>query len=122
MAWFEKEFIAFFLELEVNNHKEWFHENKKRYEQYVKEPFYNFVAEMIKRINKDDPSIAIEPKEAIFRINRDIRFSKDKQPYKNYYHALVRAPLKLCTHFTHRNKTLSRYKTKKRTLKFNAYL
>ena len=89
MAWFEKEFIAFFLELEVNNNKEWFHENKKRYEQYVKEPFYNFVAEMIKRINKDDPSIAIEPKEAIFRINRDIRFSKDKQPYKNYASAVI---------------------------------
>lgn len=89
MAWFEKEFIAFFLELEVNNHKEWFHENKKRYEHYVKEPFYNFVAEMIKRINKDDPSVAIEPKEAIFRINRDIRFSKDKQPYKNYASAVI---------------------------------
>ena len=44
MAFFEKEFIAFFKELEMNNHKEWFHENKKRYEQFVKEPFHDFVA------------------------------------------------------------------------------
>jgi len=89
MAWFDKEFVAFFLELEVNNYKEWFHDNKKRYEQYVKEPFYDFVAEMISRIKKDDPSINIEPKDAIFRINRDIRFSKDKRPYKNHVSAII---------------------------------
>lgn len=89
MAWFEKEFVAFFLELEANNHKEWFHENKKRYEQYVKEPFYNFVTEMISRIQKDNPSVSLEPKDAIFRINRDIRFSKDKRPYKNHVSAVI---------------------------------
>jgi uncharacterized protein (TIGR02453 family) len=89
MAWFEKEFVAFFLELEVNNYKEWFHENKKRYEQYVREPFNNFVAEMISRIEKDDPSITLEPKDAVFRINRDIRFSKDKRPYKNHVSAVI---------------------------------
>lgn len=89
MAWFEKEFVAFFMELEVNNYKEWFHENKKRYENFVKEPFENFVVEIIKRINKDDPSITLNPKEAIFRINRDIRFSKDKQPYKTFVSAVI---------------------------------
>jgi len=89
MAWFEKEFVAFFLELELNNHKEWFHENKKHYEKYVKQPFHNFVSEMISRIQKDNPSIKLEPKDAIFRINRDIRFSKDKRPYKNHVSAVI---------------------------------
>lgn len=89
MAWFEKEFIAFFKELEMNNHREWFHENKKRYEQFVKEPFHDFVAEMISRIQKVDPEVAILPKDAMFRINRDIRFSNDKTPYKTTVSAVV---------------------------------
>ncbi len=89
MAWFEEGFIAFFKELEVNNHKDWFHKNKKRYEQYVKEPFHDFVAEMISRVQKIDPEVAIQPKEAMFRINRDIRFSKDKTPYKTKVSAVI---------------------------------
>ncbi|NOG45407.1 MAG: DUF2461 domain-containing protein [Calditrichaeota bacterium] len=89
MPWFENDFVAFFLELKANNNKEWFHENKKRYEKMVKEPFHDFVAEMIGRIQKDDPSVAIQPKEAIFRINRDIRFAKDKTPYKTNVSAVI---------------------------------
>lgn len=89
MAWFEKEFIAFFKELEANNHKEWFDKNRKRYQQFVKDPFHDFVAEMISRIQKVDAEVAIQPKEAIFRINRDIRFSKDKTPYKTAVSAVI---------------------------------
>ena len=89
MAWFEDGFIAFFKELEINNHRDWFHENKKRYQQFVKEPFHDFVAEMISRFQKVDSEIAILPKEAIFRINRDIRFSKDKTPYKTKVSAVI---------------------------------
>lgn len=89
MAWFEKEFIAFFKELEINNHKEWFQKNKTRYEQFVKEPFSDFVTEMISRIRKDDPSVGILAKEAMFRINRDIRFSNDKTPYKTNVSAVI---------------------------------
>jgi uncharacterized protein (TIGR02453 family) len=89
MAWFNKDFIAFFLELEANNNKEWFHENKKRFEKVVKEPFHDFVAEMISRIQKDNPEIALQPKDAIFRIYRDVRFSKDKTPYKTNVSAII---------------------------------
>jgi len=89
MPWFEKDFIAFFLELEANNSKEWFHENKKRYEKVVKEPFHDFVAEMISRIQKDDPKVALLPKDAIFRIYRDVRFSKNKTPYKTTVSAII---------------------------------
>ena len=89
MAWFTPDFNAFFKELAKNNNKEWFDANRKRYEASVKEPFHAFVAEAIKRIAKHDKAIRIDPKEAIFRINRDIRFSKDKTPYKLETSAII---------------------------------
>jgi uncharacterized protein (TIGR02453 family) len=82
MKYFEKEFILFFKELAANNDRDWFAANKKRYETVVKKPMEVFVADVIKALVKLDKNLAIEPKDAIFRINRDIRFSKDKSPYK----------------------------------------
>lgn len=82
MAYFTKEFLKFFKDLEKNNEREWFHANKKRYEEHVKKPFEEFVAVMIDRMQSVDPAIVITPKDAIFRIHRDVRFSKDKSPYK----------------------------------------
>ncbi|MBL0043219.1 MAG: DUF2461 domain-containing protein [Flavobacteriales bacterium] len=89
MAYFTDDFNRFFKDLAKNNNKEWFDANRKRYELVVKRPFEAFVADAIKRIGKLDKSIAIEPKEAIFRINRDIRFSKDKTPYKLNTSAII---------------------------------
>ncbi len=89
MAWFTDDFNKFFKDLAKNNNKDWFDANRKRYEQSVKEPFAAFVAEAIKRVGKHDKAVRIEPKEAIFRINKDIRFSKDKTPYKLEASALV---------------------------------
>ncbi len=89
MAWFTDDFNKFFKDLAKNNHKEWFDANRKRYESSVKKPFEAFVAELIKRVAKLDPAVQIEPKEAIFRINKDIRFSKDKTPYKLSATAIV---------------------------------
>lgn len=89
MAYFTKDFTAFFRELEKNNNKEWFDKNKKRFEASVKLPFEVFVSEMIKRMKKIDPSVNMSPKDAIFRIYRDIRFSNDKRPYKNYMSAAI---------------------------------
>ena len=89
MAWFTDDFNRFFKDLAKNNNKEWFDANRKRYETSVKRPFESFVAEAIKRIHKHDKSITIEPKDAIFRINKDIRFSKDKTPYKLEASAII---------------------------------
>lgn len=89
MAWFTADFNQFFKDLAKNNNKEWFDANRKRYEASVKKPFEAFVAEAIKRIAKHDKSVAIEAKEAIFRINKDIRFSKDKTPYKLEASAII---------------------------------
>lgn len=91
MAYLSEDYINFFNELEKNNNKEWFDLNRKRYEKSIKDPFKRLVGELILRINSDDPSIVLEPKNAIFRINRDIRFSKDKTPYKLFNSALINA-------------------------------
>jgi uncharacterized protein (TIGR02453 family) len=91
MSWFTADFNQFFKDLAKNNNKEWLDANRKRYENSVKKPFEAFVAELIKRVSKVDPAVKIEPKEAIFRINKDIRFSKDKTPYKLSATALVSA-------------------------------
>lgn len=89
MAYFRKDFIDFFKELAANNNKDWFDSNRKRYEREVKEPFSNFIGDLIEAVKKIDSKVDIEPKDAIFRINRDVRFSKDKTPYKIQCSALV---------------------------------
>ena len=90
MAWFTPDFNQFFKDLAKNNNKEWFDANRKRYETSVKQPFEAFVTEAIKRIAKHDKAMsALQAKEAIFRINKDIRFSKDKTPYKLETSAII---------------------------------
>ncbi len=88
MAHFSQDFLDFFNELTENNNKEWFDENRKRYEKSVKDTFKAFVQEMIDRLNEFEP-ITITTSEAIFRINRDIRFSADKTPYKTQVSAII---------------------------------
>lgn len=89
MSYFTPAFIKFFKELSKNNKTEWFNENRKTYEKEVKEPFFVFVEEMIQRIGKYEPEINIKPSDAIMRINKDIRFSKDKTPYNTYVSANI---------------------------------
>jgi len=89
MIYFDKACLAFFKELEKNNQREWFHANKKRYETDVKKPFERFIEVMIDKMQVIDPNIIITPKDAIFRIHRDVRFSKDKSPYKLHVSAAI---------------------------------
>jgi uncharacterized protein (TIGR02453 family) len=89
MSHFTEEYHKFFTGLKKNNKKEWFDKNRKIYEGQVKEPFRGFVEEMIVRIYADNPDVLINAPEAIFRINRDIRFSKDKTPYKTHMSAFI---------------------------------
>ena len=77
-----KEYFAFFKGLEKNNNKEWFDDHRKDYEKFVKVPFKDLVAEVIEAVRAFEPELQQQPKDALFRINRDIRFSKDKTPYK----------------------------------------
>lgn len=89
MSHFTKDFVLFFKELENNNSKEWFEENRKRYETSIKKPLYGFVDEMIGRINAVEPEVQLQAKDAVTRINRDIRFSKDKTPYNTHMGAVI---------------------------------
>lgn len=89
MAYFNQDFLDFFIELAGNNHKDWFDENRKRYEKEVKDPFKKFVQDGIDMISEFNSEIQVEPKDCIFRINRDIRFSKDKTPYKTRVSAVI---------------------------------
>ena len=78
----QKETINFLASLKKNNSKEWFDANRKVYET-AKQDFTAFVGEIITEFGKKDESIAhLQPKDCMFRINRDVRFSKDKSPYK----------------------------------------
>ncbi|MGE0567016.1 MAG: DUF2461 domain-containing protein [Bacteroidia bacterium] len=89
MKHFNPAFLKFFNELSKNNSTEWFNENRKTYEKEVKKPFSDFVDEMIKRIQKHEPDVKIKASEAIMRINKDIRFSKDKTPYNTHVSANI---------------------------------
>ena len=84
-----KKFTTFFKELEQNNNREWFQSNKKRFEEDVKMPFEELTQQVIDRMKKLDPEITLTPKECVFRIYRDTRFSKDKSPYKTHMAAVV---------------------------------
>lgn len=87
--YFTADFIDFFKELAANNHKDWMDENRKRYATSVKKPFENFVEALQQEVSEFDEPILIKPGKAIFRINRDIRFSKDKTPYKTNRTAVI---------------------------------
>jgi uncharacterized protein (TIGR02453 family) len=89
MKYFEKDYVDFFKELSQNNNKEWFDLNRKRYEKNIKKPFTYFITDIIAEIALDDPHITIQAKDAMFRINRDIRFSNDKSPYKLHMAAVI---------------------------------
>lgn len=90
MVFFSADYLNFFIELAANNNKDWFDLNRKRYEQNVKKPFADFVQHLIDLLAAKDPTFKdLEAKDCIFRINRDIRFSKDKSPYKMMCSAVI---------------------------------
>ena len=75
--------LKFLKELKKNNNKSWFDTNRKRYEQ-AKQDFITLTEQLIGGIGVFDAPIALlKAKDCVFRINRDVRFSKDKSPYKN---------------------------------------
>ena len=74
--------VQFLRNLKKNNKKEWFDANRTKYES-AKKDVEDLSVEIIKRLSNADDSIAhLQPKDCMFRINRDVRFSKDKSPYK----------------------------------------
>lgn len=89
MKYFDNDFNKFFIELSENNNRDWFLANKSRYEKSIKMPFFQLVNDLIDEINKNVEPLNTTAKESIFRINRDVRFSKDKNPYKSNVSAII---------------------------------
>ena len=75
--------LKFLKDLKKNNTREWFEKNRSRYEA-AKEDMASMINAVIAQFGKKDKEIAsLTAKECVYRINRDVRFSKNKAPYKN---------------------------------------
>jgi uncharacterized protein (TIGR02453 family) len=89
METISKSTLSFLSELKKNNNREWFQKNQALYKD-AKNNFESFVQEIIKGITVFEPIIkGLEAKSCIFRINRDIRFTNDKSPYKPNFGAFI---------------------------------
>lgn len=81
--------LQFLKGLKKNNQKPWFDEHRSAYDA-AKQDYIRFLQEVIQLLSKKDPSIAeIQARDCLFRINRDVRFSKDKSPYKTNFGAYI---------------------------------
>ena len=92
-AHFGPELFRFLEDLERNNDREWFKDNKERYESDVKEPVLAFIMDFAAPLRKISPHFVADPRPnggSLFRIYRDTRFSKDKTPYKTHAAAQFR--------------------------------
>ncbi|MEI9889008.1 MAG: DUF2461 domain-containing protein [Rhizomicrobium sp.] len=84
-AGFPKDFFAFFQELKAHNERPWFEDNKQRFRDSVQAPMSAFIEAMRPRLAKVSKNFVADPRPtggSMFRIYRDVRFSKDKRPYK----------------------------------------
>ncbi|MBP5641682.1 MAG: DUF2461 domain-containing protein [Paludibacteraceae bacterium] len=82
-----KDILSFLTDLSHHNDREWFTANKARYVEAHRQ-FEAFTAEYIRRLAEIEPELAtLQPKDCIWRIYRDVRFSSDKRPYKEWFGA-----------------------------------
>ena len=82
---FSPEFFKFLKSLSRNNNREWFQKNKPRYERFVLTPSLQFIKDAGKELRVVSPYLVADPRPfggSLFRIYRDMRFSRDKSPYK----------------------------------------
>lgn len=81
--------LEFLIDLKFNNNKEWFHANSERYDN-ARVSFISLVDGLITQISLFDKTVSgLSAKDCLFRINRDIRFSKNKEPYKTNFGAYI---------------------------------
>ena len=84
-----RDLTRFLFELSESNNRAWFVMNKPRYD-ILRAEFLQLVTDLIANLSKSDPAIAgCDPKKALFRINRDVRFRADKSPYKTTFSASI---------------------------------
>jgi len=82
---FSRETFRFLAELAENNDRDWFQENRGRYERHVRDAALGFILAVGERLHEVSPHLRADPRPvggSLFRIHRDVRFSRDKSPYK----------------------------------------
>lgn len=90
MPYFTSAYVKFFKDLKKNNSSAWFAAHRDTYEKEVKDPFAHLVDDVLAALTKKDKTYAsLRAKDCVFRINRDIRFAKDKSPYKTHMAAYI---------------------------------
>ncbi len=85
--YFTPDLFRFLEELRQHNQRDWFERNKERYESAVRGPFLSFIGDLGVPLKKINPHIIADPRPvggSMMRIYRDIRFSRDKSPYKSF--------------------------------------
>jgi uncharacterized protein (TIGR02453 family) len=80
--------VAFVRSLKRNNYREWFEAHRPDFD-LARRHFEDYVAAMIQALSRTEPMGALTPRDCIFRMNRDLRFSRDKSPYKPYMSAYI---------------------------------
>ena len=80
--------IPFLKALDFHQSREWFQENRDLYEQELREPFGDLVETLTTRFAEAGLGLKGDRKRSLFRINRDVRFSKDKRPYNRHLSAI----------------------------------
>jgi uncharacterized protein (TIGR02453 family) len=99
-----KNLLDFLSNLSENNNRDWFNDHKKQF-VLLKDEFESFIQQLIPKVREIDSSIGpIEAKNCIFRIYRDVRFSKNKDPYKTHFGAYIASggrKSKTCGYYLH---------------------
>lgn len=86
---FRKEALAFLADLKKNNEREWFKARKSTFDDEVMWPLKCLVADVAQEVQKRGLGLNGDPKGSVFRIYRDVRFSKNKDPYKTHVAAVL---------------------------------
>jgi uncharacterized protein (TIGR02453 family) len=87
MRYFDDDALAFLRDLKRHNDRTWFNEHKERYERSLRQPFLDFISDAGPELRTISPNLVADPRPSggsLFRIHRDVRFSKDKSPYKTH--------------------------------------
>lgn len=81
---FSEETLAFFAALRVNNNRTFFEEQREAYERAVRQPLIALADALAETVQGIDPQLDVRPARVVSRIHRDLRFRKDKTPYRDY--------------------------------------
>lgn len=79
---FTTESLKFLADLAEHNHRDWFDPRKEDYKRLVQAPMLELAADLNRSLARFAPRFCTEPQKSVFRVYRDVRFSKDKRPYK----------------------------------------